>query len=319
MSHFLVVDDESEIRTTWQTWLREAGHTCQGAGSYEEAYRMIRASEAEDGEPFDMVLLDHQLDGGFFGINLLERFGQQYAEHRIIVITGHYSTNIAQQYAHWGVLGHQLKPTFREQFLVTITNALERRAIYVERKDDWESAVQLLEDLKLLPNIERMEENLAAFESLKSAYEQLMEVLKNSGGNESKLRESYNEAYNTITSTATRIESIAPLLEPFLLTRSFWEDIEYVFEHNRLSFYSLQSYLIRIGRNPNAYRIKHLSGHAQGHYEYRTGRAYRLYFRRSDKDIVLERFAHKNSQPEVIHFLHQTGGGDVCKLTDICS
>jgi hypothetical protein len=126
-------------------------------------------------------------------------------------------------------------------------------------------------------------------------------------------------AYQAITNNTATIESIIPCLQPFFITESFWEDIEYTFHHERLKFYGLQSYLLRIGSDPNAYRIKHLSGDAPGHYEYRTGITHRLYFRRQDGHIVLERFGHKSKQKEILHFLHETGGGKADKIHEIAS
>jgi len=333
MAHFLLVDDNPEICEIWENWLAQENHICQTACTYEEALRKIRVSEQEDGEPFDMILLDHELGSGLFGINVLqkiaERLGRKYIEHRIIVITAHRSRELVTGYSQWGVSGYLLKPTSQDQFFATIINALERRRLYVENNEDWEIAaklsedweiaVKLLEDKGLLPNIEQMERDLAAFQALKETHNKLLEDLKQAGGNEAGIRESYARAYQAITNNTATIESIIPCLQPFLITAPFWRDIEYTFDHERLKFYGLQSYLLRIGNDPNAYRIKHLSGDAPGHYEYRIGEAYRLYFRRQDGHIILERFGHKSKQKGILHFLHETGGGEAYKAHEIVS
>ncbi|WAS04353.1 response regulator [Gloeomargaritales cyanobacterium VI4D9] len=323
MAHFLLVEDRLDICEIWRNWLLEEGHTCQWANTYEDAIQKIWLSEQNDGEPFDMILLDHELDGGFFGINVLEEIseelGQDYKEHRFVVITASHDMGLVSIYSQRGALGYLIKPTSRESFFATIINALERRRIYVENKEDWEAAVRVLEDLELLPKIEQMQRDLEAFQALRETHNKLLKDLKKAGGNEAKIRESYAYAYQAITNNTATIESIIPCLQPFFITESFWEDIEYTFDHERLKFYGLQSYLLRIGNDPNAYRIKHLSGDAPGHYEYRTGITHRLYFRRQDGHIVLERFGHKSKQKEILHFLHETGGGEVYKAHEIVS
>jgi len=324
MAHFLLVEDEAEICETWANWLAEEQHTTEQAHTYLEAVRKIWASEQDNGEPFDMILLDHSLEplgGGYFGIDVLrritERLGQEYTEHRVIVITAHRDRELVTSYSRWGVLGYLLKPISKDQFFATIINALERREIYVERRDDWEAAVRVLEDLELLPNIEQMQRDLAAFQALRETYDRLLEDLRNAAGNEARIRDSYNYAYQAIANNTATIESIIPCLQPFLITESFWGDIEDTFRHERLKFYGLQSYLLRIGKNPNAYRVKHLSGDAPGHYEYRTGITHRLYFRRDGDRMVLERFGHKNNQREILHFLSETGGGEAFEVNRI--
>jgi len=88
-----------------------------------------------------------------------------------------------------------------------------------------------------------------------------------------------------------------------MITASFWSDIENVFHYERLHFFILQTYLNKIRKNPFAYRIKHLIGGATGHYEYRVGKSYRLYFRREGDLIILERFGHKNLQSKIVNYL----------------
>lgn len=206
---------------------------------------------------------------------------------------------------------------FTRSVLCTIINALERRSLYVEYKDDWESAIQVLEDVGLLPNIQQMEKDLQSLEVLKATYEDLLEKLKEAGGNEAKLRESYEYAYETITNHHATVESIIPCLRSFSITENFWKDVKRTFNYERVKFYSLQSYLLRIAHDPNAYPIKNLAGHASGHYEYRTGMTHRLYFRREDDRIIWERFGHKNEQKEILNYLRNTGGGDVFPLDNI--
>lgn len=317
MAHFLIIDDHDFIRVQWRAWLEEQGHTCQEADDCMSAVETIVASEGEGGEPFDILLVDHDLqDGNYKGWDVLKNVNRKfpnYSQDRFIVITGSRDLELIDSYTEMGSLNHLLKPTEKDQFLASVKGALCKRS-FVEQKGDWESAVELLQNLELLPNIERMQQDLEAFEVLRATYQSLMEDLERFGGNESKLRASYNNAYQAIISSSTRLDSIIPFLEPFQITRSLWEDIEYTFAHERLKFHGLQCYLARIANNPTAYSARRLGGDAPGHYEYRIGQTHRLYFRYGDDSIVLERFGHKNRQPEIMRFLRSTGGGDIYQL-----
>jgi CheY-like chemotaxis protein len=106
MAHFLLVEDRLDICEIWRNWLLEEGHTCQCANTYEDAVQKIWVSEQNDGEPFDMILLDHELDGGLFGINVLneisEEIGQDYKEHRFVVITASHDMGLVSIYSQRG-------------------------------------------------------------------------------------------------------------------------------------------------------------------------------------------------------------------------
>lgn len=324
MAHFLIVDDDQRICQTWQGWLLNDGHTCDFAFTLDSAFNSILDSEEGIREPYDLVLLDHNLDGSNLGLGVLDAVREaglsDWCENRVVVITASHNMAIVPEYTKRGsigYLGYLIKPTNRVQFTATITNALLRRELYVEKKEDWEQAVKLLEDLQLLPAIEGMQREVESLRVIEAYYNQLLRDLCAAGGNEAKIADSYKKASASINNSIVSISSILPFLKPFKFTQAFWKDVEYVFYQDWIKFHALQSYLARIGNNPNAYRIKHLDGRANGHYEYRTGISYRLYFRREGGFIVLERFGNKNEQNQIIDFLANTGGGDIINETDL--
>lgn len=306
MAHFLIVDDEDFIRREWKELLNNENHTYIEAVDVDQAIEAIEQSEKIEGEPFDLILLDHNL-GDENGDVLLKYLDFDYYQHRIIVITGHGSVSLAKEYAKVGAIGHLIKPVSEIQFYNTIASALERRAIYVDEKENWQSAYQLLEDIGLLDSIEQLKVDSAKvveqYESLKLTYEQLITDLQKAIGKESEIAGAYKKATDNLNSAPGGIDSIFPFLEGFMITSSFWSDIENVFSSDRLHFFILQAYLKRITSNPYSYRIKHLVGGTTGHYEYRIGRNYRLYFRKKEGVIILERFGHKNVQDKIIKFL----------------
>jgi response regulator of citrate/malate metabolism len=307
MAHILIVDDEAHIRAEWRTRLIQENHTFQEADSIDEAVEAIENSQEQ--EPFDLILLDHSL-GEELGLDLLDEVGKDYLQYRVLVITGHGTTSLAREYASIGAIGHLIKPVSEAQFNTAIASALERRKIQVEEREDWESAYAVLENLGVLESIDILKSDSTKaqeqYEILKSTYDQLLEDLKSAGGQEYAMATAYEKATQTLNDSNGSVEGIIPFLNKFKVTKSFWGDVKTIFKRSRLYFFVLQSYLVRIAENPLAYRIKHLAGGADGHYEYRIGSEFRLYFRKEANEIILERFANKNIQDEIIKFLNNT-------------
>jgi len=314
MAHFLLVEDDLANCETWENWLAEEKHTSEKAYTYEEAVQKIWLSEQGDDKPFDIILLDHQLDGNFLGINVLEEiseeFGQDYPEDGFIVITAARDMQLVKSYSRWGALGYLLKPTNKYQLFATIINALERQYLY-ECRGDWKSIGELFTISQVAEELRNEQEEL------KKIHEELLELLES--GNEFEIGTAFETARKKAKNATRTIKTIIPYLHPFWVTEPFLEDIKHTFHHERLKFHVLQSYLLKIANNPDAYHIKHLSRNASGHYEYRIGKTHRLYFRRQDGHIVLERFGHKSKQKEILHFLHKTGGGKADKIHEIAS
>lgn len=318
MAHFLIVDDEKYVTKEWSNRLKQENHSCVTALDVDKALEAIKKSEQPDGEPFDLILLDHGLgeENGLDVIRaVIEVFDSNYWQHRIIVITGLGNNNLAREYAKFGAIGHLIKPVSEAQFKTAITAALERRAIYVDNQENWENAYQVLQDYGLLESLAELKADSAnitqQYQSLKLIYDRLLVDLKEAGSKESQMALAYEKASDALNATSGGINSILIFLQNFQITASFWSDVEKIYYVDKLQFFVLQSYLKRIAENPLNYRIKHL-GAAGGHYEYRIGRNYRLYFRRESGDIILERYGHKNLQEEIISCL-KTKYEDVIK------
>ncbi len=310
MCNFLIVDDESFIREYFRSLLEARGHICEEASNQYEAIRKIKKGIQGQGTAFDLILLDHHLDGGQLGIDILRHpdVGLAFAKDRVIVITGDQDEALAEEYAEWGAIGHLLKPLPSEsQFWVTIKAALSRLK-RIEQQQDWEEAYTLLEELGLLESIDQLREDVRHYSeqyiALKQIHEQLLSDLKHAGGQAADIEKGYEIATKSLNDTLVfSIQSIIPFLHFFKFTNHFWKDVEDLFNKDRLHFFILQSYLKRIHEHPEAQHSRDLSGH---HYEYRIGRSYRLYFRPANDDhktLVLERFGHKNRQDEIISFL----------------
>lgn len=305
MAYILIVDDEPLIRKTWVNYLRSLGHQYQEAGDVDSALTAIENSE-KTGDIFDLILLDHDL-GDEKGLDLIQDIDPESYQYKIIIITGHAHTSIAKDYAKAGAVGHLIKPVSEAQFHNTIESALERQALYLDQREDWQHACELLESMGILESVESLKNDsqrlTEQYEALRQIHESLLDDIRKAGAKEQAIAEAYQKASEALNATPGGIEEIVPLLKAFKITSSLWDDLKYTFSSDRLHFFILQHYLKRIAENPLEYRIKHLTGGANGHYEYRIGRSYRLYFRKDGNTIILERFGHKNIQDKIVGFL----------------
>ena len=131
----LIVDDEKNIRRTVRMVLEGEGFTVEEASSGEEALARL-----PDIAP-DVVLLDVQLSG-ISGHDVLESIGKARAqddesakaqpEPLIIMISGHGTLSDAVRATKAGAYDFLEKPLDRERLMLTVRNALERRAMVRE-------------------------------------------------------------------------------------------------------------------------------------------------------------------------------------------
>ncbi|MCS7292124.1 MAG: response regulator [Gloeomargarita sp. SKYBB_i_bin120] len=317
MTLILVVEDDREVASIWQNWLQSWGYDCDLAHTYRSAIDKILASvrsQPEESKEYDLIILDHNLDGGLTGLDVLidlaECHGlQDYGLYRVVVATASTEMAIVPEYARLGAVSHLVKDINEHQLHAAVINALSQRERYTNYRYDWETAIELLQELNLLPAIDEMQREIERLRFIEEAYEQLRRDLQEI--DRTKIIDRYEQATELVRRSFVQIDSILPFLKPFSVTRNFLDDVREVFRKRRLIFHALQSYLCRIAGNPNAYMVKHLEGRATGHYEYRVGRDYRLYFRRENGQIVLERFDDKKNQGKVLEYIEKTGGGSI--------
>jgi DNA-binding NtrC family response regulator len=124
-STILIVDDEKNIRRTVRLVLEGEGFGVEEASSGEEALARL----ADLGP--DVILLDVQLPG-MSGHDVLEAVGKQTAVDpapTVIMISGHGTLQDAVRAVKGGAYDFLEKPLDRERLMVTLRNALERRAM----------------------------------------------------------------------------------------------------------------------------------------------------------------------------------------------
>ena len=264
---------------------------------------------------FDLILLDYNFEeaSGLDAIEgLSEVIGSDYCEHRIVVVTGSQLKGLSSEFAALGAIGHLHKPINEVQFWSTVDAALTRRELYVDKKVDWESALELLNNLGILEGIESLKVITEQYEALDTIHQNLLKDLQVAGQKEQQIALAYTKATQALNSSPGTFDSIFAFLQNFGYTRYFLEDVKQIFHSDRLHFVALQSYLQRISLNAEAYMMKSLHPSASGHYEYRVGRSFRLYFRRADAGrIIFERFGNKTVQPKILNYLGQSEDEDI--------
>ena len=311
MANILLLDDEKSITSEFASYITDMGHKgfeCQSSGDVLDTLEKM----SDNNEQINLFVLDHDLGGGETSLKLLRILDkQEYSEYqnRFIVATGHASTDITQDYAKFGSMGHLIKPIHQNQFTQTITHALSRIDYLNNQEENWQSAYQLLEDMNLLDSMDELKKNNIEvndqYLALKDIYDQLIADVKDKQGED--VVKAYESASNAVNRIKGGFEIIHDFADDMKFTPKFIDDVEYIYNKERILFFRLMNYLGRINDSPDEYRIKKLNGAGNNAYEYRVGRDYRLYFSRQEEgNIQLERFGHKNIQDNIIHNLAQS-------------
>ena len=117
-----VVDDEPNIRRTLSMVLEGEGYTVETFESAEAFWPRLTSG------PLDVILLDVRLPGQD-GLETLNQLRERRSEVPVIMISGHASIEEAVRAMNTGASDFLEKPLSRERVLVTVKNAVERRAL----------------------------------------------------------------------------------------------------------------------------------------------------------------------------------------------
>ena len=118
MSTILIIDDDDQLRMSFQRLLAEEGYTVRTAASGESGIAMVKEA------PPDMVVLDLRLPG----MNGLETFKQIHRIEQklpVIIMTAFGTTETAIEATKMGAFDYVIKPFDIPQMLTTIRQALE--------------------------------------------------------------------------------------------------------------------------------------------------------------------------------------------------
>ncbi len=115
----LIVDDNREIRTILEEYLKEEGYVAEGAGDGENAL----AKHAE--EPYDLIITDLNMPG-MTGIELIKEIAKTGGTTEFIIITGYASLDTAIEAVKAGAYDYLVKPFRIEELKVVIKNAKDK-------------------------------------------------------------------------------------------------------------------------------------------------------------------------------------------------
>jgi two-component system nitrogen regulation response regulator NtrX len=128
MAHtILVVDDESGIRQSLSSLLREEGYQVEAAGSGEDCLTAVAQ------KPFDLILLDVWLPK-MDGLATLERLQERDGAPMVVMISGHGNIETAVRATKLGAFDFIEKPLSLEKIILVVKNALDYLRLEAENR-----------------------------------------------------------------------------------------------------------------------------------------------------------------------------------------
>ncbi len=118
----LIVDDEPDIGRILSIWLKTAGYDCATATSGEQALELLQDLK------FQLVVSDIMMPG-MSGIDLLGFIKDLFPEVAVILVTAVDDRKTAIMTLELGAYGYVIKPFDRNEILINVANALERRRL----------------------------------------------------------------------------------------------------------------------------------------------------------------------------------------------
>ena len=124
-SRILAVDDEPELCGMIAIWLTREGMQCDTACNVDDALAMLQEVQ------YDLIVSDIMMPGQS-GIDFLEIVGRRFPATAMIMATAVGRRATALETLEKGAFGYVIKPFDREELLINVINALERRRIILE-------------------------------------------------------------------------------------------------------------------------------------------------------------------------------------------
>jgi putative nucleotidyltransferase with HDIG domain len=135
----LIVDDEESVRDLLKQILEKEGYTCEGAEDAETASALLSEKK------FDLVISDVQMPEKS-GIQLLEEIKTQYPNLATMLISGHTDKKTAESAIVKGAIDFLVKPFQKDQVLISVSNALRRRALDLQSQFEVQNLECIIND-----------------------------------------------------------------------------------------------------------------------------------------------------------------------------
>jgi DNA-binding NtrC family response regulator len=118
LSKILIIDDDDQLRRSFEKLLAQEGYSVEGAPSGEGGLKMIRAN------PPDVVVLDMRLPG-MNGLEVFQAIHDMDSKIPVIIMTAFGTTDTAIEATKMGAFDYVLKPFDIPDMLFTIQQAIE--------------------------------------------------------------------------------------------------------------------------------------------------------------------------------------------------
>ncbi len=120
----LIVDDEIFIGEILSRWLTAEGYTCVTATNGEDALNLLNS------DSFQLVICDIMMPG-MSGMDLLTIIKPLFPDVAVLMVTAVDDRNTAVLTLELGAYGYIIKPFDRNEILINVVNALERRRLTI--------------------------------------------------------------------------------------------------------------------------------------------------------------------------------------------
>jgi len=126
----LVVDDEEHIRDILARWLTAEGYECDQVSSASDALQRLNGGGGE----YDLLVSDITMPG-MDGVELLEAVGERHPDLSVVMVTAVDDRQTAIRTLEAGAFGYVIKPFDRNEILINVANALERRRLVLSSRE----------------------------------------------------------------------------------------------------------------------------------------------------------------------------------------
>lgn len=118
----LIVDDEPYIREILSRWLVDEGYDCEQAADTDAALDALSRSDLQ------LMISDIRMPGRS-GLELLDETRKRFPDLAVIMLTAVDDRGTAIRTLEAGAYGYVIKPFDRNELLISVVNAMERRRL----------------------------------------------------------------------------------------------------------------------------------------------------------------------------------------------
>lgn len=117
MEKILVIDDEKDICTLLEHFLKKKGYDCKAVDDETYGFNLIKKND------YDLVITDLKLPT-IDGIDLLQKIKELSPRTKVIIITGYSDVRTAVKAIRYGAFDYVSKPLYPDELLATVQKAL---------------------------------------------------------------------------------------------------------------------------------------------------------------------------------------------------